>query len=178
MMNQNPVGNRDQNDLSDPGSTQDQTNQGTNSMHESMQGHAQNMKDTIPLTRTGTQPVVTDTTESPEVESRQAPAINQAKEPGTLGMKDIPNQWLSDEEVEEYRSRWNDIQVQFVDSPCSAVEQGDTLVAETLERVKQAMSDHQNSLNQQWLNHDDISTEELRLTLQNYRAFLDHILKI
>lgn len=85
--------------------------------------------------------------------------------------------WFSKAEIDDFRSRWNAIQVQFVDSPCSAVEQGDTLVAEILERVKQAISNQQQSLNKQWINHDDISTEELRLTLQNYRSFLDYLLK-
>lgn len=90
----------------------------------------------------------------------------------------ITHLWLAREEVEELRSHWDAIQVQFVDSPCSAVEQGDALVAETVDRIKQAISDQQNNLNQQWLNHDDITTEELRITLQNYRTYLNHLLNL
>lgn len=90
----------------------------------------------------------------------------------------ITHLWLAREDVEELRSHWDAIQVQFVDSPCSAVEQGDALVAETVERIKQAISGQQNNLNQQWLNHDDITTEELRITLQNYRTFLNHLLNL
>ncbi len=86
--------------------------------------------------------------------------------------------WFITNEVQEMKARWNDIQVQFVESPCSAVEQGDALVAEIVERIKQTITDHQDALNKMWLNHDDISTEELRQTLLNYRAFLDRLLKL
>lgn len=84
--------------------------------------------------------------------------------------------WFSKEEVEELHSRWSTIQFQFVDEPCSAVEQGEALLAETVERIKQMLSDRQKTLEQQWLSHEDITTEELRITLRNYRGFLDRLL--
>jgi hypothetical protein len=86
--------------------------------------------------------------------------------------------WFNQADADELRSRWNTIQVQFIDSPCSAVEQGDTLVAEVIQRISQIFSEHQNRLYNQWLNHDDISTEELRITLLNYRSLLEHLLKL
>jgi hypothetical protein len=85
---------------------------------------------------------------------------------------------LSTEEVDELRTRWNAIQYQFVDSPCSAVEQGDALVADVITHLTTSFSNLQNSLNQLWLNHDDITTEELRNTLQNYRAVFDRLLNL
>ncbi len=85
--------------------------------------------------------------------------------------------WFAQADVDELRSRWTSIQIQFVDEPCAAVEQGETLVAETAERVKQMISDLQQSIGQQWLNHDDISTEELRTILLSYRELLDRLLK-
>lgn len=90
----------------------------------------------------------------------------------------IVETWFNKDVVDEMRSRWNEIQVQFVDSPCAAVEQGDALVGEIMERFKQILTDQQNSLNQQWLSHEDITTEELRITLQNYRTLLNHLLKL
>ncbi len=91
---------------------------------------------------------------------------------------DIVETWFTKDVVDEMRSRWNAIQVQFVDSPCAAVEQGDALVGEIMERYKQILTDQQNSLNQQWLSQDDITTEELRITLLNYRSLLNYLLKL
>jgi hypothetical protein len=85
--------------------------------------------------------------------------------------------WFKAEEVEDLRSRWTSIQLQFIDEPCSAVEQGETLVAETAERVKQMISDQQQAISQRWLDHNDISTEDLRTTLLKYRELLDRMVK-
>jgi hypothetical protein len=94
-----------------------------------------------------------------------------------VGEKQIDDAWFGKTEVEEMRARWNMIQIQFIDSPCSSVEQGDALVAEVMERFTKILADRQTMLNQQWINHDDITTEELRITLLNYRLLLDHLFK-
>ncbi len=95
-----------------------------------------------------------------------------------VSVNKIERGWFKAEEVADVRTRWTAIQSQFVDEPCSAVEQGEALVAETAERVKQMISAMQLSIGQQWLNHDDISTEELRKTLLDYRALLNHMLNL
>lgn len=120
-----------------------------------------------------------------ESSPRIQPNINQPVNPlvdrslPTTGSADnISSAWLDKNLVDEMRSRWNAIQVQFVDSPCAAVEQGEALVAEIMERLNQILTDQQNSIDRKWLSHDDISTEELRLTLRDYRTFMDRLLKI
>lgn len=105
-----------------------------------------------------------NTTSQPDVSSKENPAIAES--------------FLDKQEVDELRTRWNAIQFEFVDSPCSAVEQGDTLVADVIEHINRKLASIQNTLNQQWLNHDEISTEELRHTLQNYRIVLDKLLSL
>jgi hypothetical protein len=47
-----------------------------------------------------------------------------------------------------------------------------------MERFTKILADRQTLLNQQWINHDDITTEELRITLLNYRLLLDHLFKL
>jgi hypothetical protein len=108
---------------------------------------------------------------------REIPASNQSMQ-STRGADTLLETWFDKNLVDEMQSRWNVIQFQFVDSPCTAVEQGDALVAEIMEKLSQILAEKQNSLNQQWLNHDDITTEELRITLQNYRTFLNRLLKL
>lgn len=87
-----------------------------------------------------------------------------------------PLTWLKSEEVDELKSRWNMIQVQFVDEPRKSVEQADALVEEVLKRINQAFTDQRAALDEQWVNHEEISTEDLRVTLQSYRSFFNRFL--
>lgn len=80
------------------------------------------------------------------------------------------------EVVNELRSRWSSIQAQFVDQPCASIEQADALVAEALDRIQKMLLNQQETLRDRWYNHEDVSTEDLRLTLQDYRTFLNSLL--
>lgn len=116
---------------------------------------------------------------TPIVEPRQEENIEfheQAATPKAVESEPLP--WLSVEEIDELKSRWNSIQIKFVDEPHTAVEQADGLVTEALERIKQVFSDKRTILNELWTNHQDISTEDLRIALQNYRSFLNRILAL
>ncbi len=86
--------------------------------------------------------------------------------------------WFTPEEQNELHSRWTTIQIQFVEDPCNSVEQGEAMVAETVERVKEMISKRVQEISDQWLNHDQITTEELRVTLVHYRSLLDRMLKL
>jgi len=87
-----------------------------------------------------------------------------------------PVDWLDTDWINQLRSRWTPIQVQFVDQPRAAVEQAEALVAEAVERITQMLTSQQTSLSEQLCNHEDASTEDLRITLQNYRSFLNNLL--
>jgi polyhydroxyalkanoate synthesis regulator phasin len=84
--------------------------------------------------------------------------------------------WLNSGEIDELRSRWNSIQIEFVNDPRTSVEQADALVAEVLEKIEQAFSNKRTKLDEQWINHKDISTEDLRFALQSYRSFFNRLL--
>jgi hypothetical protein len=83
---------------------------------------------------------------------------------------------LSDSEIGDLRSRWSNIQAEFVDEPRHAVEQADQLVATAIERLQEGFSNERASLEKQWASGKDASTEELRLALQRYRAFFGRLL--
>ncbi len=91
-------------------------------------------------------------------------------------VKDQPFSWLSGDEINQIKSRWNSIQIGFVDNPRDSVERADALVEETLERIEKAVSNQRASLNDQGSQTDDISTEDLRIALQSYRTFLYRLL--
>jgi hypothetical protein len=83
---------------------------------------------------------------------------------------------LADEDAGGFRSRWNEIQVRFVDEPRGSVEKADGLVAEMTGRLTKMFSEERTRLEGQWERGDDVSTEDLRIALQRYRSFFDRLL--
>ena len=84
---------------------------------------------------------------------------------------------LADEDAGGFRSRWNEIQVRFVDEPRGSVQKADGLVAEMMGRLTQMFSEERTRLESQWERGDDVSTEDLRIALQRYRSFFDQLLR-
>jgi hypothetical protein len=82
---------------------------------------------------------------------------------------------LSQNESEHFRSRWNEIQGMFVDEPRTAVQQADELVSDVIEMITRIFSDEHNTLEVQWNQGNDVSTEDLRQALQHYRTFFNRL---
>ncbi len=114
----------------------------------------------------------TDITRQEEDLDRQEPAATPES------MQNGSSPFLNAEEIDELQSRWNSIQIEFVDDPRACVEQADGLVVETLERIEQALSNQRTGLARQWTHQADISTEDLRIALQSYRSFLNRLLAL
>jgi hypothetical protein len=74
--------------------------------------------------------------------------------------------------------RWDAIQAGFVDEPRRAVEEADTLVADTMKRLAETFARERDGLEKQWDRGDDVSTEDLRLALQHYRSFFKRLLAV
>jgi hypothetical protein len=81
-------------------------------------------------------------------------------------------------ESEDFRRRWTDIQAGFVDEPRQSVENADSLVAAAIKRLAEIFARERSSLEQQWAQGGDVSTEDLRLALQRYRSFFDRLLSV
>jgi hypothetical protein len=82
---------------------------------------------------------------------------------------------FSREESEHFRTRWNEIQGKFVDEPRTAVKQADALVSEVIEQITQMFANEHSSLEGQWNQGNDVSTEDLRKALQSYRSFFNRL---
>ena len=95
-----------------------------------------------------------------------APIVTSALSPAVL---------LDREDVQHFRTRWNEIQGKFVDEPRSAVQQADALVSEVSEQITQMFAKEHSSLEGQWKQGNDVSTEDLRMTLQHYRSFFNRL---
>lgn len=83
---------------------------------------------------------------------------------------------FSQDEVNELRPKWNAIQTKFIDEPRESVQEADSLVASTINRLAESFANERAKLESQWAKGGDVSTEELRLALQRYRSFFDRLL--
>ena len=81
-------------------------------------------------------------------------------------------------EASDMRRAWEQVQGGFVDEPRRAVEDADHLVASAMKRLAEMFAEERQHLESQWDRGDDVSTEELRVALQRYRAFFGRLLSV
>ena len=81
-------------------------------------------------------------------------------------------------ESEQFRTQWLEIQSRFVDDPGSAVKEADDLVADVIKNITRNFADRRMALENQWKSGENASTEDLRLSLQRYRSFFNRLLSL
>jgi ATP-dependent helicase YprA (DUF1998 family) len=116
-------------------------------------------------TRAGTS---AETPATLETERGGATSATQAREDVSL---------LSEEDRADFMRRWEDIQVRFVDDPQGSVKEADALVAEVMQHLAGTFAEEKRQLEGQWSHGDESSTEDLRIAVQRYRAFVDRLLR-
>ena len=82
------------------------------------------------------------------------------------------------DQADHLRTEWTEIQSAFVDAPRDAVQRADSLVANTMKRIAEVFATERQNLEQQWDRGDNVTTEDLRIALQRYRAFFDRLLSL
>ena len=87
-------------------------------------------------------------------------------------------QLFPDTECQDFRARWERIQVNFVEEPRRAVQEADSLVADTMKRLIDNFSGERKKMEAVWVRGDDVSTEDLRVSLQRYRSFFNRFLTL
>lgn len=107
-----------------------------------------------------------------EKEAHDTPSYGGAK----MVKEPAPAPLFPDAELQEFRSRWDQIQIAFVDEPRKAVEDADNLVASTMKRLAEVFSEERKKMEGQWGRGGDVSTEDLRMALQRYRSFFNRLL--
>lgn len=85
---------------------------------------------------------------------------------------------FEEEAAKKFRSRWLAIQSKFVDDPRASVKQADELVADIIKDVTMNFADRRIGLEKQWNSGENISTEEMRVTLKRYRSFFERLLTL
>jgi|SRR5271170_1439439 len=81
-------------------------------------------------------------------------------------------------DTQDFRSRWEKIQIGFVDEPRQAVEQADELVAGAIKRLAEVFATERHKLEAEWDKTNNVSTEDLRVALRRYRSFFDRLLSV
>lgn len=127
---------------------------------------------------------MTDTTETLERRREEARSDRDEREtlsgdtgelsPETAGDGSL----LADEERRRLRARWNEVQASFVDEPKRSVAEADELVRDATEALHELFERDRRQLEGAWDRGDDVSTEDLRVTLQRYRSFFERLLTI
>jgi molecular chaperone GrpE (heat shock protein) len=115
-----------------------------------------------------------DTTRSFETEEQQDAAPARREEtPASAGAAYLPHEISSDAD-----ERWQRIQAEFVDDPRRSVTGAHELVSELVQRVVETFTDERDTLERQWSEGDRVSTEDLRICMQRYRAFFSRLLPL
>jgi hypothetical protein len=83
---------------------------------------------------------------------------------------------FDDADTTRFRDRWHELQTAFVDEPREAVSNADELVAELMQQLATRFNQERSALEGQWSRGEDVSTEDLRLSLQRYRSFFERLL--
>jgi hypothetical protein len=77
--------------------------------------------------------------------------------------------------ADDYESRWDRIQIGFVDQPRDAVQSAGTLVAELMDEVTRAVEAQLAAVASRTSADDGPSTEDLRVAFQRYREIFDRL---
>ena len=105
-------------------------------------------------------------------------ASDRARSIPDRGLEPLAIPLFPNNELENLCTRWTEIQTAFVDQPRQAVEEADGLVASAMKRLAEVFADERSELEKQWDRGDYVSTEDLRVAFQRYRAFFDRLLSV
>jgi hypothetical protein len=117
-------------------------------------------------------------TERPSSTAEVARNLERPEARERMDGEEAPSTLFPENETNDFRTRWTDIQTGFVDEPRRAVEQADALVAEVIKRLASSFAEERSKLEGQWGRGDDVSTEDLRVSLRRYRSFFDRLLNV
>jgi hypothetical protein len=80
--------------------------------------------------------------------------------------------------AEDFRRGWDAVQIGFVDDPQQAVRDADQLVNRVLRSLSETFSGERSRVEAQGEQAGSNSTEEMRVAMRRYRAFLNRLLSV
>ena len=80
--------------------------------------------------------------------------------------------------AEDFRNRWDSVQIGFVDDPRQVVRQADELVAQVMKTLAASFAEQRSRLEAGLMQGDQGNTEDLRMALRGYRSFFQRLLSL
>ena len=82
------------------------------------------------------------------------------------------------EAAQDFRSRWDSVQIGFVDDPRRAVQQADELVAQVMRSLAESFAAQRAQIESELGQGEQGSTEAMRVALRRYRSFFQRLLSL
>lgn len=108
--------------------------------------------------------------------AEDSPSTNERPPMETNGASASHTPLVPEERSAEYSQRWQAVQAEFVDEPQQAVKDADGLVAEVIQMLAKNFAEQRQGLEEQWSQGTEVSTEDLRQALMQYRSFFQRLL--
>lgn len=84
--------------------------------------------------------------------------------------------YLGGRSTEDSWEQWRKIQADFVDNPREAVAEANGLVGDLIDNIVRQFNSERSDMEKRWSSGEDVSTEDLRKSLQTYRDFFGRLL--
>lgn len=78
----------------------------------------------------------------------------------------------------DFRTRWDEVQIGFVDDPARAVREADELVAQVMQSLADSFAKARSGFEGEISQAGNASTESMRVALQRYRSFFQRLLSL
>jgi len=78
----------------------------------------------------------------------------------------------------DFRSRWDAVQISFVDDPARAVREADELVAQVMKSLADSFAGERARFEGEVEQAGNASTETMRIALRRYRSFFQRLLSL
>jgi hypothetical protein len=78
----------------------------------------------------------------------------------------------------DFRARWDEVQIGFVDDPSRAVREADELVAQVMQSLADSFAKARSGFEGEISQAGNASTESMRVALQRYRSFFQRLLSL
>jgi hypothetical protein len=121
----------------------------------------------VPAPETAAPPV-------PEEQAETEPAAGDLK-PGDVEAVPIAALW-GDGTADQFRDRWRDAQLRFIDDPQHAANEAKAIVGEAIDKLTESLANQRTDLDGWEGDASGGDTERLRVAVQRYRDFLDRLL--
>ena len=109
---------------------------------------------------------------------RGAPLPSGGHEPGPAqGMEQLAA-LFPPEVAADFRHRWDEVQIGFVDDPRQAVQHADELVAKVMKSLAASFAEQRAQLEASLGRGEQANTEDLRVALRGYRSFFQRLLSL